>query len=113
MPEKPPTPSGIQGYVTTEFEESFSIQTYLVAFIVSDFKNNLDDTKPIKQRVFAKAQSIEAGDGDVGLKYGQEILTKLADYLQVPYFDGKLSKMDQFAMPDFDAGAVSRFHLKL
>jgi aminopeptidase N len=107
MPEMPSTPSGIAGYVTTEFEESISIQTYLVAFIISDFENNLDDSKPIKQRVFAKPQSIAAGDGDIGLKYGQEILTKLAEYLQVPYFDGQLSKMDQFAMPDFDAGAVS------
>ncbi|XP_070508501.1 aminopeptidase N-like [Chironomus tepperi] len=111
MPEKPSVPAGIPGYVTTEFEESFSIQTYLVAFIISDFKNNYDDSKPIKQRVFAKAESIDADDGKVALKYGVEILTKFAEYLDVPYFDGKLSKMDQFAMPDFDAGAMENFGL--
>lgn len=107
MPEKLPIKSNIDGYVTTEFEESFPIQTYLIAFVVSDFKNVVDDSKLIQQRVFAKPKSVDDGEADLALKYGQEVLTKLAEYLNVPYFIGQLSKMDQIALPDFDAGAVS------
>lgn len=93
--------SDIPGYFTTDFAQSPAIQTYLIAFIISDF----DFVESGYNRVFAKPESIAIGEADHALKYGQEILTKFNEYLGVDYF---LPKMDQFALPDFDAGAVSK-----
>lgn len=82
------------------------MSTYLVAFIVSDFAYVAAET----QRVFGRAESIEAGGGSFPLATGISVLNALADYLDVPY---SLSKMDQFAVPQnyFSAGAMENWGL--
>ncbi|KAG5683236.1 hypothetical protein PVAND_012529 [Polypedilum vanderplanki] len=94
--------SSLQGYVTTSFKESPPIQTYLIAFIISDF----DYVSKGVQKVYAKPNSIKDGEADLALRYGIEIIAKFEEYLGVDYFT---EKMDQFALPDFDAGAMENF----
>ncbi|KAK9737306.1 Peptidase M1 N-terminal domain [Popillia japonica] len=95
-----------EGRFQDNFERTVTMSTYLVAFIVSDFAYVAAET----QRVFGRAESIEAGGGSFPLATGISVLNALADYLDVPY---SLSKMDQFAVPQnyFSAGAMENWGL--
>lgn len=56
--------------VVTEFQETPPVQTYLIAFAVTNFKSiSTNDYAKIPQRVFAKPQSVNAGEADVALRY--------------------------------------------
>jgi aminopeptidase N len=93
-----PTPSE---YVVTKFAEIPSVQSYLIAFTISDFPSIEDKTGFIPQRIFGKPQSIENGDGAYALGVSGKILTGYENYLGVNF---SLPKMDQAAIPDFAAG---------
>lgn len=90
-------------YVISEFKETAPVQTYLIAFVISPFasEENLDARTP--QRFFARPDAIEDHEGIVGLYHGVELLEMFKEHFGVP-FDPP--KMDQVAMPDFDAGAM-------
>lgn len=96
----------VNDYVITSFPATKSVQTYLVAFIISDFGFIENSSEVINQRVFAKKQSIENGDAALALEAGIEILKKFEEHLGVNY---DLPKMDQVAVPDFDAGAMENW----
>lgn len=98
---------GVDNYIVTKFEKTEKVQTYLIAFVVSDFKST-DNTAVKKQRVFARPKSIEDGEGELALDAGQQLLDKFAEHLGVEYAP---PKMDQFAIPDFDAGAMENWGL--
>lgn len=87
-------------YVRTKFQTIDSVQSYLIAFIVSDFKNK-GDSAAIPQRVYAKPKSVDEGHADYALEVSTPILLEFVKYLGRNY---SLPKMDQAAMPDFDAG---------
>lgn len=56
----------------TTFEETPPVQTYLIAFTVSNFKSvATNDYAKIPQRVFAKPQSVNAGEADIALRYAE------------------------------------------
>lgn len=93
--------------VVTKFEKTEPVQTYLIAFVVSDFKS-IENSAAKKQRVFAKPKSIEDGEGALALEAGQLLLDAFVDHLGVEYAP---PKMDQFAIPDFDAGAMENWGL--
>jgi aminopeptidase N len=94
--------------VMTIFEETDPIQTYLVAFIISNFDNlTSNDSKPI-QRVFAKPSSIKKDEAESALLDGVKLLAKFEEYFNVSY---RPPKMDQVALPDFDAGAMENYAL--
>jgi aminopeptidase N len=107
MPEKPPVPfDDDPEYVTTEFEETLPVQTYLIAFVVSNFDYTSNSTSNPKHRVFARPEAVRDNEAELALKYGQEVLAKFNEYLGVNY---PLPKMDQFALSDFDAGAMENW----
>ena len=95
-------------YVVTKFETTPLMQTYLLAFIVSDFTYVQNSDKVLRQRIFAKKQSIAAGEGDVALVMSERVIRQFEEHLGVKY---SLSKMDQVAVPDFDAGAMENWGL--
>lgn len=92
------------GFVVTTFEEIPSMQTYLVAFVVSDFNYIENATVVPPQRVWAKPSSISAGDASYALQVSPILMKALEDYTGINY---TLAKMDQIALPNFAAGAVS------
>lgn len=94
-------------YVITKFQPTLPVQTYLIAFIVSDF-HYIENNDPKRQRVFAKPQSIENNEAVLALDAGKKILDKFQEHLGVDY---EPPKMDQVAVPDFDAGAMENWGL--
>lgn len=103
MPVSTRLPVAGTDYVLTKFQDTLSVQTYLVAFVVSDFTSIGNNAAIKPQRVFAKSQSIDNNEAVLALEAGELILTKFEDHLGVNY---NLPKMDQVAVPDFDAGAM-------
>lgn len=93
-------------YGITRFEETPEVQTYLIAFVVSDFWYIENNDRNNRQRVFGKIQSIQGGDGALALEAGTLILRAFITHLGVPY---ALPKMEQVAIPDFDAGAMENW----
>lgn len=109
MPVQGVTPPDERGYVSTEFLTTEYVQTYLVAFMISDFKFVEDVSVPEKpHRVYANPQYIDAGFGQLAISASRRLLDGFAEYLGVPY---NLPKMDQAAIPDFAAGAMENWGL--
>jgi aminopeptidase N len=97
-------PENGTGYMITKFKEIPSMQTYLLAFLVSDFDNVANTSVIPPQRVFAKPSSISNGDANYALSVSPDVLKAFEEYLSIPY---TFPKMDQVALPNFAAGAVS------
>lgn len=95
------------GSVTTEFEETPLMSTYLVAFIVSDFGHlSSSVTRDLPQRTFARPDSVH--QATLMLNAGERIMDALQEYFGVNY---TLPKMDQAGIPDFSAGAMENWGL--
>ncbi|XP_043289617.1 aminopeptidase N-like [Venturia canescens] len=88
----------------TEFEETKIMSPYLVAFVVSDFKylSNSDGSF----RVFARNNKIHLGRFAQAI--GPKELAMLEKFTNIKY---QLSKMDNFAIPQFLAGAMENWGL--
>ena len=95
-------------YVITSFERTLKMQTYLVAFLVSDFTYVENNDETLRHRVYAKKHSIDAGDAAYALENGEKVLRKMEQHFGVPY---SYTKMDQVAVPDFAAGAMENWGL--
>ena len=106
MPQESRLAGGEPEYVITKFEKSLKFQTYLVAYVISDFKyiENLTAVPP--QRVFATHTQIEDREADFALEFGVKVVEKLENHLGVKYI---MPKLDQISMPDFAAGAMENF----
>lgn len=91
-----------EGLAKTTFEGTPVMSTYLVAFIISDYKNstiNASATNPTQQSIFAPQEMLH--QAQYGLSEGVALLNAIEKYLQVPY---GLKKIDQAAIPNFAAG---------
>lgn len=76
------------------------MSTYLIAFIVSDFKYlEYVNESSIHYRVYTHSNQIN--QTAYALSESQNLLNAIADYTQVSY---SISKMDQAAVPHFAAG---------
>jgi aminopeptidase N len=95
-------------YVISKFDDTPSMQTYLLAFLVSvfDFKSNKADDIEIEQRIFAKPQSIADGSADYAASIANDILKQLEVTFGVEYM---LPKLDHAAITEFPSGAMENF----
>ncbi|XP_034244520.1 aminopeptidase N-like isoform X2 [Thrips palmi] len=89
---------------TTVFKSTVPMSTYLLAWVVSDFEkvSNADETFNTWAR-----KDIVAG-ATISQQVGQEALKQLAEYTGIAYV---MPKTDQFAIPDFSAGAMENWGL--
>lgn len=95
--------------IWTIFQVTEPVQTYLVAFIISDFEfSSSNDSSEIPHRVFAKPPSIDKNEEKSALSDGVKLLSKFQEHFKVSYIP---PKMDQVALPDFDAGAMENWGL--
>ncbi|MCJ8734507.1 hypothetical protein PDJAM_G00236430 [Pangasius djambal] len=92
----------------TRFESTERMSTYLLAFIVSDFEAIEEMEGEVLIRIFARKEAINAGHGQYALNITGKILKFFEKYYNVPY---PLSKSDQIALPDFNAGAMENWGL--
>lgn len=100
------TPENDTNYVVTKFYDMPPTQTYLIAFVVSDFTFIQDASNFVAMRVFAKPQSITEGEAQLALSVSWPIMLGFEQYFYIPY---AFSKMDQFAFPEFVSGAMENW----
>lgn len=106
MPLKNRTAVDGSDYVISEFHDTPPMQTYLLAFLVSAFKYVSNNATDIEQRIFAKPQSIDDGEGDYAASISDAILKKFEELLDVKY---PLPKLDHAAITQFPSGAMENF----
>lgn len=97
-------------YVLTKFAESLRMQSYLVAFTISDFIFIENATVVPPQRIYAKTSSILNGEGETALDTSIRQMRVMEEYTGIDY---KFPKMDQFACPNFAFGAMENSGLVL
>lgn len=91
----------------THFNRSVPMSTYLVCFVVCDFKNLTDITKYGTQiRVFAAPDRIQ--QAEYSLLVMKKSMEKFQDLFKVPF---PLPKNDMIAIPNFISGAMEHWGL--
>lgn len=76
------------------FKETVIMPTYLVAYLVSDYKHT---QKIERHRVFAKPDAVDDGKLDYALHTAVEVLQVIEEYTDLNYTN---SKMDLVAVPE-------------
>lgn len=95
-------------FVISRFGRTPLVQTYLIAFLISDFSYIQDDSWDVRHRIYSTPENIANGFGDLALDVSRGLLDGFEEYVGVNY---SLPKMDQAAIPDFAAGAMENWGL--
>ncbi|KAG4077148.1 hypothetical protein HA402_016135 [Bradysia odoriphaga] len=95
------------GSVTTEFETTPLMPTYLVAFHISDF-SNVTSLSPIDipQRIFVRPTALNTTD--VAVEAAELLIDGFREYFDIEF---SLPKVDQVAVPGFLSGAMENWGL--
>ncbi|KAG5680229.1 hypothetical protein PVAND_009752 [Polypedilum vanderplanki] len=97
------------GYTVTKFKPTPSIQTYLLAFLISDFDYvSATNNSRISQKIYAKPEAIKNGEGDFAASVVGDVLARLEEVLKFNYPN---DKMDHAALNYFNFGAMENFGL--
>ncbi|ETE61021.1 Aminopeptidase N, partial [Ophiophagus hannah] len=110
MPAKKTEEVPVNGsiWMRTEFEPTLKMSTYLLAFIVSQFENVSAIQNNTLIQIWGRPTSIKEGQGDYALSVSWPILNFFQREYSVPY---PLKRLDQVALPDFNAGAMENWGL--
>nr|XP_028562045.1 LOW QUALITY PROTEIN: aminopeptidase N [Podarcis muralis] len=97
-----------QPWNRTVFHPTLKMSTYLLAFIVSQFDYVQREQNNTLMRIWGRPKAIAEGQGDYGISVTGPILAFFEKHYATPY---PLSKLDQVALPDFNAGAMENWGL--
>ena len=98
------TPGPGEGKHTLKFLTSPKMSTYLVAFLVGDFKCTEGESDGVKIRGCATPDKVDLTPYSV--EVAKYVLHYYDTYFGIPY---PLKKLDLIALPDFEAGAMENF----
>lgn len=91
--------------VTTTFQRTPLIPTYLIAFMISDFVHvSSVDANNFEQRVYHRPTAVV--DNLTALKHGVKVQAALNSYLEIDY---PLPKMDHVGLQGFHFGAMENW----
>ncbi|XP_075971887.1 aminopeptidase N-like isoform X2 [Anticarsia gemmatalis] len=99
------------GWQWTHFDRSVSMSTYLVAYVLSDFKSletsyTSKDNVTIPIKVWTRPELISKANYAINIT--PKLLSYYEDVFGLPY---ELDKMDLIAIPDFSSGAMENWGL--
>ncbi|KAM6308555.1 aminopeptidase N [Aegotheles albertisi] len=92
----------------TEFETTPRMSTYLLAFIVSEFRFVQNTSGNVLIRIWGRPEAIAQNQGTYALQVTGPILNFFERHYNTPY---PLPKSDQVGLPDFNAGAMENWGL--
>uniref|UniRef100_A0A1W7RJE8 Aminopeptidase n=1 Tax=Agkistrodon contortrix contortrix TaxID=8713 RepID=A0A1W7RJE8_AGKCO len=95
-------------WMRTEFYPTLKMSTYLLAFIVSEFENVSAIENNTLIQIWGRPNAIREGQGAYALNVTWPILNFFEREYRVPY---PLMRLDQVALPDFNAGAMENWGL--
>lgn len=97
-------------YVSTTFDETPKMVTYLLAFIVSDFECGVKTDEGSNVLVQVCSSPPEVAKVDYSLQMAGPLIKAYSDKFNFNYSQ-VLPKMDLVAIPDFSAGAMENWGL--
>lgn len=95
-------------YVITKFYDSLSMQSYLLAFVISNFDYIPNNDVDVPQRIYAKPESIRNGEGEFIINEVGPILKMYDELFGVPH---ALPKLDHVAVPYHVYSAMENYGL--
>nr|XP_042907730.1 uncharacterized protein LOC107439767 isoform X3 [Parasteatoda tepidariorum] len=104
MPVQATKPRQNSSLVVTTFQKSVPMVTYLVCFIVCDFKSTQTTANGKQFRVYSSADQVNKTK--YALKFGARVLEYYETYFNIEY---PLPKQDMIAIPDFVSGAMEHW----
>ncbi|XP_031338736.1 aminopeptidase Ey-like isoform X2 [Photinus pyralis] len=91
----------------TIFNSSPIMSTYLVAFAVTKYAAMTVSTNNIKHSIWSSMETIR--DSQYALSVSPKLLKVMENFTKIPYSVSGLTKLDQFSIPDFSAGAMENW----
>ena len=98
------TPGPVAGKHTLKFLSTPKMSTYLVAFLVGDFKCSSGEQDGVAIRVCSTPDKVALTP--YGVDVAKYVLHYYNNYFGIPY---PLKKLDLIGLPDFEAGAMENF----
>lgn len=95
-------------FLTTVFETTPVIPTFLLSFTVSSFNFVSTTDNDLEFRVYARPEAVDAGEADNALELGVTFLRNIEDYFNVSY---SFPKSDQIAVPEFSSDGANNWGL--
>jgi aminopeptidase N len=95
----------------TTFASTPRMSSYIIAFVVSDFTCSAGEEieSGIPHQVCSRDEA--ASTREVAVDVGPKLTWALEEFTNIKYNESTIKKLDQFAIPDFSAGAMENWGL--